>query len=128
MVNSLLKKHKTYDPFKIASRMNIILLYEDLGKINGYYNRCYRQRFIHINQSLSSIDQYYVCCHELAHVVLHKDVNISFFQTFTNLNTGRIEREADDFAIELMSKNPNLVITESNLLAEALHRSRWGLT
>ena len=124
MVNELLRKYKTYDPFKIASMMNIILLYEDLGKINGYYNRCYRQRFIHINQSLSPIDQYYVCCHELAHVVLHKDVNISFYRTFTNLNTGKIEKEADVFAIELMSHNPNLIVTESKLLPEALHRSR----
>ena len=124
MVNELLRKYKTCDPFKIASMMDIILLYEDLGKINGYYNRCYRQRFIHINQSLSAIDQYYVCCHELAHVILHKNVNISFYKTFTNLNTGKIEKEADDFAIELMSHNPNLIVTESQLLAEALHRSR----
>ena len=37
-VNRLIKKHRTNDPFEIAKGENIIILYENLGGINGYYN------------------------------------------------------------------------------------------
>lgn len=124
MVNALMKKYNTYDPFELASKMGIIVIREELGTINGYYNKCYRQRFIHINHSLSDIEQYYICSHELAHAVLHKDINISFYKAFTHLNTDKIEKEADEFALELMSHNKELIVTESELIRQALKRSR----
>jgi Zn-dependent peptidase ImmA (M78 family) len=102
MVKKLTSKCGTYNALKIAEQLNIIVLYENLGTINGYFNCCYRQKFIHINENLSPEMQYYVLCHELGHAVLHPQVNVSFLKSFTYLNTDKFEKEADEFALELM--------------------------
>ena len=54
-VNRLCRKYGTRDPFELAERMNILVVREPLGSINGYYNQCYRQKFIHINEELAKI-------------------------------------------------------------------------
>ena len=40
IVEQLLKKYGTRNPFEIARQRNIILLYESLGTVRGYYNTC----------------------------------------------------------------------------------------
>ena len=40
IVEQLLKKYGTRIPFEIARQRNIILLYESLGTVRGYYNTC----------------------------------------------------------------------------------------
>lgn len=37
-VNELVKRFNSNDPFEIAEGLNIIVLFEDLGKTLGYYS------------------------------------------------------------------------------------------
>ena len=62
-VVKLVKKYKTRNPFEIAKNENIIVIYEELGSINGYYNKFARQKFIHINSNLSEQMQIVTCAH-----------------------------------------------------------------
>lgn len=48
----LISKYKTNNPQEIAQELGIIILFEPLGEINGYYNTAFRQKFIHINNTL----------------------------------------------------------------------------
>ncbi|WP_438498540.1 ImmA/IrrE family metallo-endopeptidase [Paenibacillus sp. IHBB 3054] len=101
-VAQLIKKHRTNDPFEIASQKNILVLFELLGDMLGYYNSSRRLQMIHINSDASLQDQRFTCAHELGHVILHPNVNTPFLRRHTLYSVDRIEREANQFAVELL--------------------------
>lgn len=98
----LCQKYGTRDPFALAEKLNIIILWERLGTINGYYNQCYRQKFIHINEDLEPYQQRFTCAHELGHSILHPKANTPFLRESTLFCVSRLEREANCFAAELL--------------------------
>lgn len=102
IVEDLIKKHGTNCPFQLAKILKIGILYEDLGSKLGYYSKDYRFKFIHINQGLSNHKQLYVCAHELAHAIMHPEVNTPFLSQFTLFSISKIERQANTFAVELL--------------------------
>lgn len=102
MVNNLVKKHKTNNPFELASGENVIVLLEPLGSTNGYYNKIFRQKFIHINNNLSYTKQLYTCAHELGHVVLHPNANTPFLRDNTFYSVNKLELEANIFTSKLL--------------------------
>lgn len=83
--------------------MNIHIRYLDLPEgCRGYYHRVLRRRFIAINQNLPEELQRFVCAHELGHDQLHKSMSRFFLEEHTLFAPGRFEREANEFAIQLM--------------------------
>ena len=108
MLLKLINKFHTRDPFEIASSLGIIVLYERLGTINGYYHTAYRQKFIHINCDLPYYRQLFTMAHELAHAVLHPKSNTPFLTEYTLFSVNKLEREANKFAV-------NLLICDSDL-------------
>ncbi|ANB57036.1 hypothetical protein GFC29_3085 [Anoxybacillus sp. B7M1] len=108
-VNELIKKHKTTNPFDIASRMNIHIIKWDLHEeIKGFYKYDRRNRYIVINCNLDDNFQRYVCAHELGHAVLHTKVNTPFLRANTFYSIDKIEREANEFAVRLLLYDKNL--------------------
>ena len=63
-INNLKKIYKTNNPFDIAEGEGIIIMYEPLGTIRGYYNKYVRQKFIHINSDMNKVQQRVTCGHE----------------------------------------------------------------
>lgn len=116
-VSRLIKKHKTNDPFDIASQKNITILYSPLGKTYGFFSTYKRIRFIHINNDLDSSMQRFICAHELGHAVLHPGINTPFMKANTFFSTDRIEREANTFAVELLM--PDDVVREHQTIYKA---------
>lgn len=98
----LIKIHRTNDPLEIASRKNISVLFENLGDSYGFFSTYRRMRFIHINCELNETMKRFVCAHELGHAVLHPKVNTPFLRHHTLLSIDKIEREANQFAVELL--------------------------
>lgn len=98
----LVKKYNTDDPFYIANRIGILVLFEPLGSIYGYYNYYKRIKMIHINDQLDETLQRFTCAHELGHALLHHDINTTFLKSKTFFSTEKIEREANTFAVELL--------------------------
>jgi Zn-dependent peptidase ImmA (M78 family) len=109
IVLRLCRRYKTRDPFELASRRNILVILEPLGSINGYYNQCYRQKFIHINSELSHRQQAFTCAHELGHAVLHPSANTPFLRANTLFSVSRLEREANRFAVELLCPDEDIL-------------------
>jgi Zn-dependent peptidase ImmA (M78 family) len=101
-VLKLIKKYRTNNPFQIAEQKNILIFYEQLGDILGYFHTYKRIPMIHINCDLEDSEQRFVCAHELGHSVLHKNVNTPFLKKNTLFSIDRIEREANEFAVELL--------------------------
>lgn len=100
-VKYLINKHKTRDPFEIAYGENIVVTFESLGSIKGYYNKYARQKFIHINNDLDERLQLFTCAHELGHAILHPDSSTPFLRSSTFQSISKLECQANVFAAEL---------------------------
>lgn len=102
IVNSIVRKNKTRNPFEIIKGMNVILLFVPLKNVRGFYQYFQRNNLIYIDESLPEHEQLHVCAHELGHMLLHKKANALFMDTYTGFNTTKYEKEADLFAMELL--------------------------
>lgn len=118
-VKSLVKKHKTNNPFELANELDIIVLKSQFDlSIKGFYQYFQRNKIIYINSILSSNEQNIVCSHELGHAILHTKLNIMFLENNTFCIKDRFEIEANKFAAELLIpddllyKYPNYTIEQ----------------
>ena len=116
-VKQLVKKHGTNDPVEIANQKNILLLYEDFKSILGYFNASRRIAMIHVNRNISDVLQRFVIAHELGHLLLHPKVNVPFLRSNTLCSIDRIEREANEFAAELLI--PDELLLEGYTVSQA---------
>ncbi|OMP67183.1 ImmA/IrrE family metallo-endopeptidase [Domibacillus epiphyticus] len=107
-VTEIIEKHATSDPIKIAEQCGILLSYEALGNILGYFSSYKRVKFIHINNKLNEHSQRFVCAHELGHALLHPKANTSFLKQKTLFSVDRVEVEANAFAVELLLSDEKL--------------------
>lgn len=108
VISDLIKEHKTRNPFEIADNLGIIVLYEPLGSINGYYNTAFRQKFIHINCDLPCHKRNFTAAHELGHAILHPKSNTPFMKEMTYLSVDKLEIEANKFAVDLLISDEDL--------------------
>jgi len=107
--NQLKERYKTDCPYQLAEHLKIHIMQHDLHhEINGYYKYDRRNQYIVINDNLDEPMQRVVCAHELAHAVLHKNVNTPFMRRNTFLSVDKIEREANRFAAELLIPDENI--------------------
>ena len=102
IVERLIKKYGTRNPFKLAELLGVLIVFEPLGSAYGYYSRTHRTKVIHINENLSYINQYFTCAHELGHAVQHPDTSTIFLRKNTLFSIDRLEIEANTFAVELL--------------------------
>ena len=107
-VEKLVDKFGTRNPFKIAKEMNIVVIFEPLGEINGYFTTVFRQRQIHINCNLSEQQKLFTAAHELGHAVLHPKANTPFLKGSTFFSVNKLEKEANKFALMLLISDEDL--------------------
>ena len=108
-VEKIKKKYRTDDPFELARSLNIVVLFEELGTINGYFNTVCRQRFIHINRRLTEPEMRLTLAHEIGHVLLHPNTNTYFLRSNTLFSVGRFEQEANLFAVFFLIPDEELL-------------------
>ena len=103
MVRELTKKHETHDPFALCREMGIEILFVPLTKkVRGFYQRIDSLDIIYLSDSLSETEQIPVLAHELGHCLLHKGLNSFFVVRSTLYPVGKFEKEADEFARQLL--------------------------
>ena len=108
LINRLYKKYYTKNPVELAKCLNIKIIFEDLGSINGYYNTAFRQKFIHINSNLEEHNQNFTIAHELGHALLHPKANTPFLRKNTLFSINKLEVEANLFAVTLLISDEDL--------------------
>lgn len=121
IILKLTEKYGTSDPFELADALRITIIYEELGSINGYYNKPLRMKQIHINHNLNEHMQKFTCAHELGHAILHPNASTPFLRSKTLLSIDKLEIEANQFAIELLISDETIQ-ENSNLTKEHLSR------
>ncbi|MDR0288226.1 MAG: ImmA/IrrE family metallo-endopeptidase [Clostridiales bacterium] len=101
----LVKWAGTRDPFKIANRLGIHVIFnQDFNSLKGMYKVIQRSRFIFIKANLNKHEQRVVCAHELGHDRFHKNfAKANALQEFVLYNMrSKQEYEANIFASELL--------------------------
>lgn len=100
-VNTIIKEAGTNNPFIIAEHLNVIVRYDPLGQIQGYYIKSKNIKVAVINSDLPEQIRKFILAHELGHVLLHP-YSTTFAMRHTLLVTDKQEIEADRFAIHLL--------------------------
>lgn len=120
-IKKLVRRFKTTDPFVIAEGLNILIRYADLDEeIRGFYYRMMRRRFIVLNTGLDDYMKRIVCAHELGHDRLHPGVSQFWVDERSFRNMGKYERQANKFAIKLLTHNE--IIYEDESIFSYLYR------
>lgn len=94
--------YNTNNPFEIARERNIGILYEPMKTTYGFYVRYRRFQNIILNNELPEEMQRFVCAHELAHSILHADLNVPKLTRYTFFSRDKFEVQANTFAVELL--------------------------
>lgn len=72
MVNQIVKKYKTHDPYELCDYMNVLLQIGDLGETLGCYLLIKRQKCILLNKKILRTPlEKVVLSHELGHSKMH---------------------------------------------------------
>ncbi len=108
IAESLVRKYKTRDPFRIAEELGFIVIRTSLHGIRGFWHHTQRQHIIFVDESLSDGSARFVCAHELGHILLHRGYNRIFMDTNTYFPVNRQEIEANRFAVDLLYDDDNL--------------------
>ncbi|MGN1081684.1 MAG: ImmA/IrrE family metallo-endopeptidase [Acutalibacteraceae bacterium] len=112
-IKKLVESFGTNNPFIIAEKLGITVLYSELPDCTK--GVCYTvegHRIILINSSLDDCCSRSVCAHELGHALLHPDMNLRFLVNDTFFSEGKLEKEADMFAAELLIDESELFSPE----------------
>lgn len=103
---STIRKFSTNDPFELCDYLDVCLTITALPScINGFYSNILGMPFIYLNDSLCLCEQRAVLAHELGHLLLHPNINSLYIKTKTIINAGKLEHEADLFAVSLLIPN-----------------------
>lgn len=120
-VKNLIERYGTRNIFKICNKLNIEVIFLDLGNIKGFYNSAVGNKFIAINERLTEWEVKIVLAHELGHALLHSDRCTRFMMDYTKIiRTAKQEREANEFAAYLLEG----ILGEEYILEEELFLKR----
>ena len=120
IVNELIQRFQTVNPFEICQAMSITIVYAHLSGVRGFYQHGDFGDIIYIDQSIPAEEQSFVCAHELGHALLDGDANAIFLNRYTYQVIGKYEKAADRFAAMLLGPDDNALLEYADLSLEQL--------
>lgn len=108
-VNKILKKYGTLDIDKLCDKMGIILLNVKLPKnTRGFFQKFKRINVIYLNYNLNENERRLVIAHEIAHAILHGNLNRIFMDNHTLNKTNKYENEANLLASYMLISDDDI--------------------
>jgi Zn-dependent peptidase ImmA (M78 family) len=99
----IVERYETREPFRLAELMDVAVIDVSLGKgVNGLVVRDNGWFYVGLQAGLSAPYRRMALAHELGHIVCHPGLNCLFLRKHTFFPVGRYEREANEFAAELL--------------------------
>lgn len=105
---SLVRKHRTRDPFRLADALGYVVIRTPLQGIRGFYQYIKRCYVIYIDSALGEQEARFVCAHEIGHALMHRGYNRIFMDSHTYFPTNKYEIEANHFALDLLYDDDDL--------------------
>ena len=130
IVNKLIKKCGTRDPYRVAEELGINILYRDFKKQRGAYKIILKNRFIFLQNGLHPVIEQIVLWHEIGHDMLHRQeaALTGGFQEFNifDMHENRMEYEANVFAAQASLPDDTIIEYIKNgydiqQIAKAMH-------
>lgn len=104
IIKGLIEMYGTRDVYELLNYLEVTLIRKELFK--NEKGRFFRDMFgnetIFISNNLSEEEEKIVIAHELGHLILHTDLNTSFYTENHLINKNKLEMEANRFAAELL--------------------------
>lgn len=124
IVEELVEKYQTRNPFELADKMGIILREDPLGVLKGYYIVYSGIKCICVNSDIDNVsEKKYIISHEIGHSVMHDQERFMFYPS-TLFSLDKTEVEANRFATELLV--PDNVIIQNPVMTKAQIASILG--
>ena len=84
IVNKLIDRCGTRDPYKVAKELGINIIYRDFEKQRGAYKVILKNRFVFLKNGMHPVVEQIVLWHEIGHDVLHRQeaVAVGGFKEF----------------------------------------------
>ena len=102
IVNKLIDRCGTRDPYKVAKELGINVIYRNFDKQRGAYKVILKNRFVFLKNGMHPVVEQIVLWHEIGHDVLHRQeaVAVGGFKEFNifDMRENRMEYEANIFA------------------------------
>ena len=108
IAETLVRKYKTRDPFRIATDLGFVVVRTPMQGIRGFYQYVKRCYVIYIDSALNDHDARFVCAHEIGHALMHRGLNRIFMDSHTYFQTNRYEIDANRFAVDLIYEDDEL--------------------
>lgn len=102
LVNELIKKYETRDPFILAKAKGIRICKENLGNLYSYSSTYKREMSIHINSNYSEEIQKLVCAHELAYLLMYPKETCHIVFDLSTSNNSDFEKYIKIFMSHLL--------------------------
>jgi len=115
----LRKRYLTNSPYDLCEILEIRIERVDHNyfllenKISTYFRNFYGEQIIFIRNDLYGIDEEFTLRHEIGHALLHPDISCSAYT-----NTGKIDKQADYFALVLMGITFDLIEVQDMTLRQ----------
>ena len=101
IVNKLIDRCGTRDPYKVAKELGINIIYRNFDKQRGAYKVILKNRFVFLKNGMHPVVEQIVLWHEIGHDVLHRQeaVAVGGFKEFNifDMRENRMEYEANIF-------------------------------
>lgn len=108
IVLGLIELYGTNDVFELCDYLNIEIIKKQDLKFESYFSRnLYGDEFIYINDNIDIKKKRELIAHELGHAILHTGLDVAYYNN-SLLNKPQIEREANEFAAELLIRDEDL--------------------
>ena len=104
IANHIINHYGTSNPFELCAHMGVNVRYMDLGTLKGMYKYIKRNYFVVISNKITEREKYMVCCHELCHHILHRNITKNAFIWDGMLfdKSTKIELEANMLCAEII--------------------------
>ena len=115
IVNKLIDRCGTRDPYKVAKELGINIIYRNFDKQRGAYKVILKNRFVFLKNGMHPVVEQIVLWHEIGHDVLHRQeaVAVGGFKEF-NIFDGSVKN-----FVALVKNGSFLVrITDMTILIE----------
>ena len=99
IVKKIKRKYNILNPIELAKKLGFIIVFDDLGKMAGYYKICLRKTYIVLNEKLEGSALILAALHEIGHAVLHRGEMTRFLSSNFFPKNSKHELEADIFML-----------------------------
>lgn len=102
LVADLIEKTGEKKAYDIAKSIGYKIKEADTPKhVNGFCTEFLDSKFIVVSNRLEDWQKRAIVAHEIGHIVLHPDYNYLCFDDRTWYRSTKMEKEADEFAVEM---------------------------